>query len=38
MEYEWCKGIDRERLKFDEGIRDDRGELINMVLLVVLSL
>ena len=38
MEYEWGEGIDGKRLKFDKGDRDDRGDLRNMVLLVVLSL
>ena len=38
MEYEWGEGINRERLKFDKGGRDDRGELRNKVLLLVLSL
>jgi len=38
MEYKWGEGIDRKRLKFNEGDRDNRGELRNMVLLVVLSL
>jgi len=35
MEYEWGKGNNRERLKFDKGDKDDRGELRNMVLVVV---
>jgi len=38
MEYERGEGIDRERLKFNKGNRDDRGELRNMVLLVVFGL
>jgi len=36
MEYEWDEGNDRERLNFDMGNKDDRGELRNLVLLLVI--
>ena len=32
MEYEWGEGNDEERLKFDEGDKDNGGELANLVL------
>jgi len=35
MEYEWDEGNNGERLNFDKGDQDDRGELANQVLLVV---
>jgi len=36
MEYELGEGNDEERLRFDEGDKDDRGELANQVLVLVI--
>jgi len=35
-EYNWNEGNDEERLKYDESDRDNRGELANLLLLLLL--